>query len=207
LPQIPRVPSGLTRRSTAGIRRDPAARSRAKLLLWQQDAAPVGPRQGQLFAILDAARDRAIYPGLQHFATWQEIVPLYQSTESGKFAAVGPYLLCLGQTDEIFDWIWENFWGDAWGIFLWSQASAAQLVGHFRRHRLARTTDGEQLVFRFYDPRVLLPFLPTCNAAQLRDFFGPVQHFALEDEDGAALVMLRREAGRLARQTTRLTEP
>lgn len=207
MPQTPHVPSRPTRRPAAGIRRDPAARRRARLLLWQQEAAPDQLRQGHLFAILDAARDRGTYAGLQHFAAWHEIVPLYQGAEAGNLAAVGPYLLCLGQTDEIFDWIWENFWGDAWGIFVWSAASAQRLGAHFRRHLLARTTDGERLVFRFYDPRVLLPFLPTCNVAQLGDFFGPVRHFALEDDDGATLVTLRREAGRLARQTERLVEP
>ncbi len=200
------MPSRPTTHSTAHIRRDRAARRRASLLLCRRQAAAEQPQQGQLFAILDAARDRSIYAGLQRFAAWHEVLPLYQGAEADNLAAVGPYLLCLGQTDEIFDWIWENFWGDAWGIFLWSPASAQALWTHFRRHLLARTTDGERLVFRFYDPRVLLPFLPTCNAAQLRDFFGPVQHFALEDDDGATLVTLRREAGRLVRQTMRLAE-
>jgi hypothetical protein len=200
-----RVPPRLTTRSNAGIRRDRAARQRASRLLWQQAAAPDQPRQGHLFAILDAAFDRRVYAGLQHFAAWHDIVPLYQGAAADNLAAVGPYLLCLGTTDEIFDWIWENFWGEAWGIFVWSAASAEQLGTHFRRHLLARTTDGERLVLRFYDPRVLLPFLPTCNAAQLRDFFGPVQHFALQDNDGAAIVTLRREAGRLITQTVRLT--
>ena len=200
------MPSSPTTRSAAGIRRDRAARRRASLLLWHQEAAPDQPRQGHLFAIVDAARDRSIYAGLQRFAAWHEIVPLYQGAAAGNLAAVGPYLICLGQTDEIFDWIWENFWGDGWGIFLWSPASVEALRAHFRRHLLARTTDGERLVFRFYDPHVLLPFLPTCTAAQLRDFFGPIEHFALEDDDGAALVTLRREAGRLHAQTFRLAE-
>ena len=198
------MPTRPTTRSSPDIRRDVGARQRASLLLRPQEAEPNQPRQGHLFAILDAARDRSIYAGLQRLAAWHEIMPLYQGAGADNLAAVGPYLLCLGQTDEIFDWIWENFWGDAWGIFFWSPAPAGKLGAHFRRHLLARTTDGERLVFRFYDPRVLLPFLPTCNAAQLRDFFGPVQHFALEDDDGAALVTLRREAGRLVQQTARL---
>ena len=200
------MPTRPTTHSTLGIRRDQAARRRASLLLWQQEATPNQPRPGHLFAILDAARDRSIYAGLQRLATWHEITPLYQGADADNVAAVGPYLVSLGTTDQIFDWIWENFWGDAWGIFLCSPASAETLRTHFRRHLLARTTDGERLVFRFYDPRVLLPFLPTCRAAQLRDFFGPVQHFALEDDDGAALVTLRREAGRLITQTSRLAE-
>jgi hypothetical protein len=200
------MPSRPTAHPAPGIRRNRAARRRASLLLWQQEMAADQPRQGHLFAILDAARDRGIYAGLQRLAAWHEVMPLYQGAAADNLAAVGPYLICLGKTDEIFDWIWENFWGDAWGIFLWSPAPAEALRSHFRRHLLARASDGERLVFRFYDPHVLLPFLPTCSAAQLRDFFGPVQHFALEDDDGATLITLRPEAGRLVKQTKRLAQ-
>ncbi|HEY2399507.1 MAG TPA: S1 RNA-binding domain-containing protein, partial [Steroidobacteraceae bacterium] len=39
---------------------------------------------------------------------------------------------------------------------------------------------GKRLLFRFYDPRVLRPFLPSCEAGQMREMFGPVEHFAVE---------------------------
>jgi hypothetical protein len=200
-----RLPSNPTRLSAAQLRRDQTARRRASALLWRQDSGPDQPFH--VYAILDAAHDRGVYAGLQRFGAWHAVMPLYQGSEGDNLAAVGPHLVCLGRTEEIFDWIWENFWGDAWGIFLCSAASPDAVRLHFRRHRLARTADGERLVFRFYDPRVLLPFLPTCTAPQLRDFFGPVQRFVVQDDDGAALVTLHREAGRLITGTARLLQP
>ena len=38
------------------------------------------------------------------------------------------------------------------------------------------------MIFRFYDPRVLRKFLPTCNADELQTFFGKVETFFAEDE-------------------------
>ena len=53
------------------------------------------------------------------------------------------------------------------------------------------------MYFRFYDPRVLRIFLPTCDAAQLKEFFGPVAHFICEDEDPAFGLVFSLEQGKL----------
>jgi hypothetical protein len=50
---------------------------------------------------------------------------------------------------------------------------------------MVKTEEGEELYFRFYDPRVLRIFLPTCDREQLKDFFGPVDYYLCEDEDPA----------------------
>ena len=190
-------------RSPAVIRRDAAAKRQVRPRLWQMEAAPDRPRQAYLFALLDAARDRRIHPELKRFAARFEVLPLYQRPTAVDLAAVGPYLVCLGRSDEIFDWLWDNRWGDSWGVFMWSLVSTENLRAHFRRHTMARTDDGRRLVFRFYDPRVLLAFLPTCDVEQLRDFFGPVQQFMIESDGGADLITLRRQAEGLASQARR----
>ena len=41
--------------------------------------------------------------------------------------------------------------------------------------------DQRTVLFRYYDPRVLRSFLPACNAAELHQFFGPVQSFIVEE--------------------------
>jgi hypothetical protein len=46
-----------------------------------------------------------------------------------------------------------------------------------------RERDGKLLYFRFYDPRVLRRFLPTCDAEQLRQLFGPIDAFVMEGDD------------------------
>ena len=47
-----------------------------------------------------------------------------------------------------------------------------------------RERDGREMYFRFYDPRVLGAFLPTCSAEQIRQMFGPVSSYLVEAERG-----------------------
>ena len=164
----------------AQVRRNAAAKQRAIQCLWQLGAAPGRGRQAYLYAILDAARDERIYPVLRRLAASELIVGLYQGRSATELAAVAPYLVCLGTSDRIFDWIWEQGWGESWGIFLWSLVSVETLRAHFRRLAMVRTDEGQRLLFRFYDPRVLGPFVQTCDTAQLREMFGPVTAYMIE---------------------------
>jgi hypothetical protein len=61
--------------------------------------------------------------------------------------------------------------------------SFEELYKHFRRFLTVNTEDGQKLYFRYYDPRVLRVFLPTCDSAQLSEFFGSIKYFFAEDED------------------------
>jgi hypothetical protein len=164
----------------AEIRSDPEAKQRAIRVLWQLNRMPGGRRQPYLYAILDAARDERIYPGLRRLAATEEIMCLYQGRAAEELASVAPYLVCLGTSDRVFDWIWEEGWGESWGIFLWSLVSPARLREHFRRLTMVRTEEGQRLLFRFYDPRVLRIFAGTCDAAQSHEILGPVERFVLE---------------------------
>lgn len=172
----------------ATTRRDTAAKQRAITCLWQLGAAHGRERQACLYAILDAARDKRIYPGLRRLAATEEIVGLYQGPTARQLAAVAPYLVCLGTGNRVFDWIWEFGWGESWGIFLWSLVAADTLRSHFRRLTMVQGPDGRRMLFRFYDPRVLREFLPTCDAAQLGEIFGPVTAYMTETLQGDAII-------------------
>jgi hypothetical protein len=169
------------------IRRDAEAKQRAMRCLWQLDGVADKPRQAYLYAILDTARDERIYPRLRRFAATEQVVGLYQGRAATEMAAVAPYLVCLGSTDRVFDWLWEEGWGESWGIFLWSLVSLEALRAHFRRLTMVRTEDGSRLLFRFYDPRVLRQFLPHCDTHQLREVFGPVIKYLAETPGGGAI--------------------
>jgi hypothetical protein len=183
--------------TTAEIRRDSAAKQQAIRHLWQLDRTPGGRRQPNLYAILDAARDEQIYPGLRRLAATEEILCLYQGQAAMELASVAPYLVCLGSSNRVFDWLWEHGWGENWGVFHWSQVSPRTLREHFRRLTLIRTENGARLLFRFYDPRVLREFLPTCDREQLRDMFGPIHAFMAESDDGGSVVTFRNPLGLL----------
>ena len=52
---------------------------------------------------------------------------------------------------------------------------------------MAYDPDFQPLYFRYYDPRVLRVYLPTCDADELRTLFGPISRLLCEDEEGGLL--------------------
>ena len=99
-------------------------------------------------------------------------------------AEVAPYLVELTEDSPFTKWLLENGWAQNWGIYLVSQGDLGEVWRHLRQHTLVYGPDRTQLFFRFYDPRVLSAFLPTCDTRQLSDFFGLVDLFVAEVEGG-----------------------
>ena len=62
---------------------------------------------------------------------------------------------------------------------------------HLRRLLRVQDESGRKLAFRFYDPRVLRVYLPTCTAEEAKQFFGPVPRILAESEDAKKLLSYR----------------
>ena len=127
---------------------------------------------------------------------------LYKGRSEEDLADVAPYLFSLEKGSDFENWYLENGWGDSWGVVLHSTFAFEETFKHFRKFLLVKTEDEEELYFRFYDPRVLRIFLPTCDEKQLREFFGPVEHFICEDEDPGYALIFSFENNKLQTQRT-----
>ena len=57
--------------------------------------------------------------------------------------------------------------------------SFSHVYRHFRKCNLVTGPDGEQLFFRYYDPRVLMQAMQAFDAEQLKELFGPVGSFVV----------------------------
>jgi hypothetical protein len=110
---------------------------------------------------------------------------------------VAPYLVRFEKGDELAEFVLENGWGNAWGIFFSSQASLETLRKHFRRFLRVTDESGRHLLFRYYDPRVLTIYLPTCNNEELTTIFGPLERFVAETEEEGVPVEYRFSGVRL----------
>jgi hypothetical protein len=137
---------------------------------------------GQLFAILDAARSDEILQRLAQYDGTSE--SLFQGKGTEKYFAVSPILVDCESESDLFSWLTTEAWGQSCGVFLASSASFTDLLKHLRGLLTARTEDGTEVFFRFYDPRVLRVFLPTCTKKEREAFFGPVECFVAEPESG-----------------------
>jgi Domain of unknown function (DUF4123) len=157
---------------------------------WFSMLEAAAPRH--LFAVLDSARDPNIPIELRRKGA--EFVSLYRGEPEESLSSVAPYLVRLDPRSESMRWLLTNGWGNSWGIFLVSSASLEILRRHLRQFLLVHDVAGNELYFRFYDPRVLRTFLPTCTGAETKRFFGPVGIYLMEAEDGEAVSFCSRTA-------------
>jgi hypothetical protein len=151
-------------------------RERLHALLW-----PPGEKPMSVWAVLDAARDPAVYAAL--IESRLEFRCLYEGRIPREIERVAPQLVELLPGHRLTNRLLGSAWGQAWGVFLRIE-DPSNLRHHLRKLLKVRTEDGRTLLFRFYDPRVLGLFLPTCDEGQLRTFFGPVTSFVMQGERG-----------------------
>lgn len=109
---------------------------------------------------------------------------LYEGDSERFLGVVAPWLFNFVEGTDFSKWVSENAHSNNWGIFIRSDAEPIKIYKHLRKFLIIATEDGKELYFRFYDPRVLRVFLPTCDKNQLKEFFGPIQAFIAEDENG-----------------------
>ena len=141
---------------------------------------------GYLFALLDAT-DQILVPHKAKLLGPAKAVSLFTGTANEWYWAVAPYLFHVDS--ELLDWIAEKLWKEPWGIFAMSKATLEDLRLHFKKFLMVQLPDGKPWLFRYYDPRILQVYLPTCEPWELQKFFGPVRAFATADNDEQKLMM------------------
>ena len=156
-----------------------------------------------VFAVLDGASVPNLQTSLH--INQPEYACLYRGDLKPDMAEVAPYLIQLEPGSQFTDWVAVDGWGKHWGIFLRSTQDLAAVRRHLRGLLFVHDPNGRPLKFRFYDPRVLRVFLPTCNAEQLTSFFGPVDSFLLENESADTLVRFRATRGTLKQEQRTFT--
>jgi Domain of unknown function (DUF4123) len=143
-----------------------------------------------VFAVLDGA----LIPGLP--MKLYEMRPphycLFRGELEPDMTEVAPYVVQLIQGAPFTDWVLGDF-GKNWGIFVQSLHSIKEMRRHFRALFTVYDETGKPMIFRFYDPRVLHKFLPTCGGDELKTFFGKVDMFFAEDEKTKKFAAFRLE--------------
>lgn len=154
--------------------------------------APAAPRQPRLqdlltkdfqplYALLDASREPSVLKVI--LESKEEHQSLYEGPQGSQLAHFAPYIVRIPQKSPLVDTLIQQAWSKSWGVFVTCDISLKDLRAHFRHFLTVKLPDGTQVYFRYYDPRVLRLFLPTCLPEETTQFFGPVKHFLMEAED------------------------
>ena len=158
-----------------------------------------------VYAILDGASVDGLL--MKMWELRQPNVCLFPGDLEPDMAEVAPYLVPLKRGEKFTAWLLGEGWGRHWGVFASSSADLRTARGHFRSQVQVQDEDGEPMYLRFYDPRVLPPFLATCSIGQVKKMFGPVSAFRLEAKDPKVMLCIRCDAGELKTSEISLAGP
>jgi pSer/pThr/pTyr-binding forkhead associated (FHA) protein len=133
-----------------------------------------------LYALLDAACEPSVLKVL--FESKERYQSLFDGPQGAQLAHFAPYLVRLPEKSPLIANLVQQGWGKSWGAYLTCHEPLEALWWHFRQFLMVKLPDRRQVYFRYYDPRVLRLFLPTCTAEEISLIFGPVKYYLVEDE-------------------------
>ncbi|MBL8216541.1 MAG: DUF4123 domain-containing protein [Bryobacterales bacterium] len=162
---------------------------------------PEGRTRRTVWMIVDAARDRRAYRLLLE-GYYSDRACLFSGPLTPEMELASPYLVQLHPEGSVTDKLIRHGWGNSWGVFLAAEVSLPALRRHLRTLLMVQDQSGRRLLFRYWDPRVLRVFLPTCREGELRQLFGPVDQILLEAEDTRQLLSFTVHRGELRRTAT-----
>jgi hypothetical protein len=161
--------------------------TRLQTLISKKEDWKRGAPTGRLYAVIDSCDEPSVPRKVAEIGP-ARAVSLYRGSAEEQFERVAPYLFKVDE--QAFDWIEKKLWGSPWGIFVLAQVPLETLRTHFRHFLKVKKPDGQQYLFRFYDPRVLPAFLKSCNEQELQQFFGPVRVYGAKSDQGLSLMRL-----------------
>jgi hypothetical protein len=152
---------------------------------------PKGPRP-DVWAVLDGARDPKVFSAI--LGAHNVGACLYAGDISDELERCAPHLVQLDYEDSrLTKRLLESVWEQSWGIFLRCDTSVDRLRRHLRRFLMVQDHSSRRLVFRYYDPRVLRVYLPTCFPEELDQIYGPIDRFwTAGEEHGQVLTFFRK---------------
>ena len=144
--------------------------------------------KGYVYVVLDACDAPAVPEKARNLGE-ERALSLYNGTAQEEYWAIAPYLC---QADAaLLNWIRDSLWEEPWGIIALSKVDFAAMRAHFRKFLIVKSPENEDWYFRFYDPRVLPVFLESSNDEELKQFFGPIQAFAVASPEKETVRLLR----------------
>ena len=140
---------------------------------------PKGQRP-DMWMVIDTSRDRRIYPAVSFSGLQNEC--LFAGELSIPLQRSAPYLVQLEIDDRATIRMIDDGFGQSWGMFIKADVGIKTLRKHLRTMLRVQAPGGSYMLFRYWDPRVLRVYLPTCLPDETRRFFGPMDQVWVEDK-------------------------
>lgn len=158
-----------------------------------------------LFALLDAARDARALELLR--GSVDEYQSLYEGEKGKELDDYAPYLVSLPPESGLLATLAREGFGRSWGLFLTCDKPFAKVRRYLRQFLLVKDERGRELYFRFYDPRVMRLFLPTCRVTEAARMFGPIRSYLVEAAEPETLLQFTNGERGVEQRRLPLSEP
>ena len=149
------------------------------------------------YAIIDAARDY-MRIGVSRLCS-PESSNMFRGDKGKRLDSVAPHLFECDVKGTIFHMVASGEPPGEIGVVIDSAGDFTTVYRHLRRFlTVVRERDQRQVLFRFYDPRVMRAFLPVCHRDELEQFFGPITRIYCQGDDpGTVLEFTLNDDGNL----------
>ena len=142
----------------------------------------------RFYVVLDPAGSSAILAGVLKLGPLRARC-LFEGNAQREQWSVAPYLLELDP--DVIRWLAGEIWQEPWGIVVSTQAPMDDVYEHLGSLLFVEDEAGNPLFFRYYDPRVLKPFVEICTDQELRELMGPLEALGVKCERAARLRVCR----------------
>ncbi len=160
----------------------PGELPRAQQLRKALRAASPAPGCGS-YVLLDGARIPKLWVILRELKV--EHGCLFRESPNENLTRVAPFMAKADPDGDLLLWMALQDPSLEAALFLFTDATPGALYKHLRRFLLVRDTEGSENYLRFYDPRVLQPFIASSTDAERRQFFGPIRRFLAYDPEAS----------------------
>lgn len=143
-------------------------------------------QQQPVYAVLDGASFVELVSDLKRLRA--DYRCLYRGELAEDMASVAPYLVALTSGSELTLWVLNHIGQNFPGIFAQTTVSMDELRKHLRTFLMIKDADNNPLYFRYYDPRVLRSYIPSCTVEEKKTLFGPVSQYFAENREGSQLL-------------------
>lgn len=144
-----------------------------------------------LYGIVDSARNDEVF---RYLVTGDvRYKSLFEDTMDVQSYGVSGFLVECKKESPLFQWMTTDAWGDNSSIFFTSKASFEDLFSHFQKFNRVYLEGDDVVLFRYYDPRVLRNYLPTCNQVEIETFFGEVGSFFAESDTPEVIYVFKQD--------------
>ncbi len=136
-------------------------------------AALMPSEAGSVYALVDASRHPRFSDELKKHGIRAHC--LFSGVLEARLGRYAPYCAEF-PLDGALAAFWFNHagqgWRNNWGWLFQSHAHLDELKHHFKKFTLVTLPDGNEVFWRFYDPRVFCRVIPQLNHGQHQEFLG-----------------------------------